>query len=58
MAGPNSTIESMSVPVTLALVMKAYVWPIAVAGMTAEIIDPCMDGVTLVIARPLTKVTK
>lgn len=57
-AGPNRIIESINVPFAMALVTKAYVCPIAVAGMTALIMSPSIVAGTLVVSKPLQKVTK
>ena len=56
-AGPKRIIESVSVPLAMELVMNAYDWPDTVSGTTAEIISPLMVGITLVVFKPLTKVT-
>ena len=56
--GPYSTIESMTVAFVATFVMKTYDCPIAVAGMTAEIMPLAKVPGTLVMSRPLTKVTK
>ena len=58
MAGPYRMLASVMVMLVAALAMKTYVWPMAVAGMTAEIMPPCIVGTTEVVLRPLTKTTK
>ena len=57
-AGPYRTSESIIALVTFVLVMNAYDWPWAVAGTTAVMIPLAVEGTTLVVSNPLTKVTK
>ena len=58
MAGPYKILASVMVVLVAALERKTYVWPMAVAGMTAEITPPFTVGTTDVVSRPLTKTTK
>lgn len=57
-AGPNKTIESVIEAAGLELVMKTYVCPWVVVGITAVISEPEMVAVTTIVSSPLTKTTK
>lgn len=57
-AGPNRISASGTVEFSLLLVMKTYVWPMAIAGMTASTTAPLMEPSTEATLRPDAKVTK
>ena len=57
-AGPYKMISSVIVTFVVDFERKTYVCPMAVAGITAAIIPPCIVGVTDVVSSPLTKTTK
>lgn len=57
-AGPYKILLSARDAFVDIFVIKTYVWPIAVAGITAVIIPPAIVGTTDVVLRPLQNVTK
>ncbi len=56
-AGPNRMSASGTLEVSLAVVMKTYVWPMATAGIVALTTFPAMDPWTLTTLNPEAKVT-